>query len=111
MSIISVISAFAVFGSSSVWANSDTMAIPFILVLILSAVSFKKRDSDFDGIIVVVTAAGPDAMETTIEPSFPAPSDTDTKYPLVNFKICKEKLRPSKAMAFCENPSGELNEL
>ncbi|CAD6368467.1 hypothetical protein NMT12_100096 [metagenome] len=51
------------------------------------------------------------ANETTIEPSLLEPSVIETKYPFSNFKICKEKLRVSKLMVFCENPFGELNEL
>jgi len=85
--------------------------MPFILVLILSAVNFKNKDSVLDGIIVVVTGVGPVANETTIDPSLLEPSVIETKYPFSNLIICKEKLRLSKLMVFCENPFGELNEL
>jgi hypothetical protein len=85
--------------------------MPFILVLIRSAVNFRKRDSDLDGIIVVVTAVGPVANETTMDPNLLIPSVTETKYPFSNLIICKEKLRLSKLMVFCENPFGEFNEL
>lgn len=59
--------------------------MPLILVLILSAVNFRKRDSVLEGIIVVVIGVGPVAKETTIEPSLLVPSDTETKNPLSNF--------------------------
>lgn len=85
--------------------------MPFILVLILSAVNFRNRVSYLDGIIVVVIGVGPVANETTIEPNLLDPSVTETKYPLSNLIIFKEKLRLSKLMVFSENPSGEFNEL
>jgi len=85
--------------------------MPFILVLILSAVNFKNNDSVLDGIIVVVMAVGPVANETTMEPSLLEPSVIETKYPFSNLRIFKEKLRLAKLMVFCENPLGEFNEL
>ena len=91
--------------------NAETTAMPLILVLIRSAVNFRKRDSDLDGIIVVVTAVGPVANETTMDPNLLIPSVTETKYPFSNLTICKEKLRLSKLTVFCENPLGEFNEL
>jgi hypothetical protein len=57
----------------------ETKAIPLILVLIRSAISFRKRASDLEGIIVVVIGAGPVANDTTMEPSLLIPSDTETK--------------------------------
>jgi hypothetical protein len=83
--------------------------MPFILVLIFSAVNFRNKDSDLDGITVVVTAVGPLANETTIDPSLLYPSVTETKHPFSNLTICKEKLRLPKLMVFCENLSGKLN--
>ena len=59
--------------------------MPLILVLILSAVSFRNRDSVLEGIIVVVIGLGPVAIETTIEPILLEPSVTETKYPFSNF--------------------------
>ena len=91
--------------------NAETTAIPFIRVLILSAINFRNKDSDLDGIIVVVIAVGPVANETTIDPNLLVPSVTETKYPFSNLMICKEKLRLSKLTVFCENPFGEFNEL
>ena len=85
--------------------------MPLILVLILSAVNFRNKDSVLDGIIVDVTDVGPVAKETTMEPSLLEPSVIETKYPLSNFKICKEKFRLSKLTIFCVNPFGEFNEL
>ncbi len=105
--MISAIRVFAVSCSISLCINDETIAIPLILVLMRSAINFKKRDSDFEGIIVVVIGDGPVAIDATIEPSRLSPSDTDTKYPLVNFKTCKEKVRLSKTMVLCENSLGE----
>jgi hypothetical protein len=85
--------------------------MPFILVLILSAVNLRNIDSDLDGIIVVVIGVGPVAKDATIEPNLSLPSVTETKYPLSNFTIFKEKVRLSKFMVFCENPFGEFNKL
>jgi len=79
------------------------------LALNFSAINFRKRDSDFDGITVVVIGFCPRVNETTIDPIFELPSVTETKYPLSNFKICKEKLRPPKSTVFWENPFGEFN--
>jgi hypothetical protein len=77
--------ALAVLGSNFFWVNVETKAMPLILVLIRSAISFRKRDSVFDGITVVVIGVGPVAKETTIEPILLVPSVTETKYPLSNF--------------------------
>ena len=55
------------------------MAIPRILVLNFSAVSFRKRDSDLDGITVVVIGFCPTVSDTTIDPIFEVPSVTETK--------------------------------
>ena len=85
--------------------------MPLILVLILSAVNFRNRDSVLDGITVVVIGVGPVANETTIDPRLSEPSVIETKYPLSNLRIFKEKLRLSKLMVFCENPFGEFNAL
>ena len=109
ISIISDIKAFAVSYSNSFWIDDETMEMPFICVLILSAINFRKRDSNFDGITVVVTGEGPEAKETTIAPSLSDPSDIDTKYPFSNFCTRREKLRPSKLTVFLEKPFGELN--
>lgn len=109
--MISVIKAFAVSCSNSFCINDETMAIPLILVLMRSAISFKNSDPDLEGMMVVVTGVGPVAMEITMEPSLSPPSEIETKYPLENFKICKEKVRLSKTMVFCENPLGESNKL
>ncbi len=59
--------------------------MPFILVLIRSAVSFKKRASDLEGIMVVVIGVGPVAKDTTMDPNLLEPSVTETKYPFSNF--------------------------
>ncbi len=83
--------------------------MPCILVLIRSAINFKKRDSDFEGITVVVIGFCPVANETTIDPSLELPSVTETKYPFSKESICKKKLRPPKSMVFFENPFGEFN--
>ena len=85
--------------------------MPFILVLIRSATSLRKRDSDREGIIVVVIGVGPVAIEATMEPILLDPSATEIKYPLSNFCIDKEKLRPSKFTNFWKNPFGEFNKL
>jgi hypothetical protein len=60
--------------------------MPLVLVLILSAVNFKKRDSVLAGITVVVTGVGPVANETTMDPNLVEPSDTETKFPFSNFR-------------------------
>jgi hypothetical protein len=89
----------------------ETKATPLILVLIRSAISLRKRDSVLDGIIVVVMGDGPDDKEATIEPILFEPSVIETKYPLSNFKIDKEKFRLSKFTIFWKNPFGEFNKL
>ena len=109
ISIISDIKAFAVLFFNSFWIDEEIMEIPFTCVLMLSANNCRKRDSNFDGIIVVVTGEGPEASETTIAPSLSDPSDIDTKYPFSNFCTRREKLRPSKLTVFLEKPFGELN--
>ncbi len=83
--------------------------MPFILVLIRSAINFKKRDSDLEGMTVVVMGFCPAVNETTIDPNLELPSVTETKHPFSNFRICKEKLRPSQSTVFAENPLGKLN--
>ncbi len=65
--------------------NAETSATPRILVLIRSAVSLRNKDSDFEGMIVIVMgAAGPVAIDATMEPILLAPSVTETKNPLSN---------------------------
>ena len=73
------IKPFAVFDSKGFWINTETRVIPLMRVLILSETSFRKRDSDLDGIIVVVIGVGPVANETTIEPNLFDPSVTEMK--------------------------------
>ena len=58
--------------------------MPRTLLLILSAVSFRNRDSDLDGMTAVVIGTGPVAKEATKEPILLDPSDTDTKNPFSN---------------------------
>jgi hypothetical protein len=67
---------------SSLSAYRETTPIPFIEVEIFSAINFKKRESVLVGITVTVVAAGPDPIETTIEPIFCPFSLTETKVPL-----------------------------
>jgi len=69
-------------------------------VLIRSATSLKNNDSVLEGIIVVVVGVGPADKETIMEPILSLPSVTETKYPLSNFWIFKEKLRLSKFTSF-----------
>jgi len=68
------------------------MATPLIEVLILSAINFKKIDSVFAGMTVVVTGAGPVDKDTTKEPSFSIPSDTEIKFPFSNLSTAKKKM-------------------
>lgn len=100
MSRISAIKIFAVSAPNSLWTDDETMAIPFILAHICSAVSFRKREPDFEGIMVVVIGAGPAAIEITIDPILSAPSETETKWPLSNRNICREKFRSPEVMVF-----------
>ncbi|GFN41088.1 MAG: hypothetical protein YK1312THETA_540003 [Marine Group I thaumarchaeote] len=65
--------------------------MPLVLVLILSAVNFKKIDSVLAGITVVVTGVGPVDNETTIDPNLSEPSDTETKFPFSNFSTFTKK--------------------
>jgi len=83
--------ALAVSGFSSFSINAETIAIPFVEVLIRSAVNFKKRESVRAGITVVVTGVGPVDNDTTIDPNFSTPSETDTKLPFSNFRTSNMK--------------------
>ena len=82
----------------SFFVKRETIAIPSIFVLIFSAINFINKDSDFEGITVVVIELDLLDNETTNEPIFIVSSDNEIKHPLSNFCIIKEKLRSSKCM-------------
>ena len=85
--------------------------MPLVLVLIFSAVNFKKRDSVLAGITVVVTGVGPVDNETTIDPNLSEPSDTETKFPFSNFSTSTKKWRVSTSTVFLEKPRVVVNKL
>ena len=59
--------------------------MPLTRVLILSATSFRKMDSDLDGMMVVVIGMLFVVKEITIEPNLLEFSVTEIKYPFSNF--------------------------
>jgi len=62
--------------------NAETILMPFVIEDRYSDIIFKKRDSDFGGIIVVVDNMGSVAIDANIPPIFSWPSVIETKLPL-----------------------------
>ena len=58
------------------------MLMPFMLEDIRSDINFKKRDSDFAGIIVLVIGIESVPIDANIPPILSWSSDIETKHPL-----------------------------
>ena len=76
-----------------------------------SEINFKKRDSDFAGMIEVVTGTDPVPMDAIIPPIFSWPSVIETKLPLSKSNIWTVKLRLSISITVLEKRDSDGNKL
>ena len=81
------IKVLAVLFSSSFGINVDIMLIPVMIEDSCSEINFKKRDSDFAGMIEVVIGTGSVPIDAVNPPIFSCPSVIETKLPLSNSNI------------------------
>ena len=67
--------------------------MPCMIDDICSDINFKKSDSFFEGIIIVLVGTGPLVIDADIDPIFSFPSVMETKLPLSNRNNWTENLR------------------